>query len=132
MSMSEETTGGRQCMSCWGTGEVASDFGPVDCPDCGGSGQLPSKSVLIEWRARDIERLRGSANDAVAADVRFLVAELRSARSALNEIIALAHDVADGDQIASRIRFVANRALGTYEIVPEDALLARREAAGLA
>jgi hypothetical protein len=88
--------------------------------------------VLIDWRARDIERLRGSGSDAVAADVRWLVAELRSARGALNEIIALAHDVADGDQIAPRIRFVANRALGTYEIVEDEAVQARREAAGLA
>src|SRR5262245_24758083 len=129
--MSENTSSARKCMSCWGTGEVASDFGPVDCPDCGGSGQLPSKSVLIEWRARDIERLRAAADDAVAADIRWLVAELRSARGALNEIIALAHDVADSDQIATRIRFVANRALGTYEIVQDEAGQARREASGL-
>ena len=50
---------------------------------------------------------------------RWLLAELRNARRALNEIIALAHDVDDEDRIAQRIRFVANRALGTYEIVTE-------------
>lgn len=125
--MNEHQSEERKCMSCWGSGEIASDYGPADCPDCGGSGLLPSKSVLVEWRARDIERVRGSGDDPVAADVRWLVAELRSARSALNEIIALAHDVSDGDQIAQRIRFVANRALGTYEIVNEPAQRAARD-----
>jgi len=106
-------------MSCWGTGEFVSEYGPADCPDCGGSGTLPSKSVLIEWRSRDIERAHAGADDAVGADVRWLAAELRNARRALNEIIALAHDLDDGDSIARRIRFIANRALGTYEPVEE-------------
>jgi hypothetical protein len=44
-----------------------------------------------------------------------MLTELRQARAALTEIIALAHDVDDSDAIAQRIRFVANRALGLYE-----------------
>jgi hypothetical protein len=106
-------------MTCYGTGEAATSAGPADCPDCGGSGILPSRGVLIEWRARDIERAHAKSDDEAAVHVRWLLAELRSARRALNEIIALAHDVDDRDRIARRIRFVANRALGTYEIVDE-------------
>lgn len=98
-----------------GSGEAASEFGPVDCADCGGAGFLPSKAVLIDWRSRDIEQ--ALANDTVdPADVRFLLAQLRSARSALTEIIALAHDAQDPDAIAQRIRFAANKALGLYEV----------------
>jgi len=108
-------------MTCYGTGEAATNVGPADCPDCGGSGSLPSRGVLIEWRARDVERAHARGDDETAAHVRWLVAELRNARRALNEIIALAHDVDDQDRIAQRIRFVANRALGTYEIVSEPA-----------
>lgn len=105
-----------QCSSCGGTGEAPTDYGSVDCPDCGGSGTLPSRSVLVDWRARDIERAiaRGQMPD--GADATWLVEEVRRARAALTEIVALAHDVSDEDSIANRIRFVANRALGLYEI----------------
>jgi len=51
--------------------------------------------------------------------VRWLLAELRTARSALTEIIALAHDSEDRDGIALKIRFLANRALGLYEVKAE-------------
>lgn len=110
---------GPTCMTCYGTGESASGAGPSDCPDCGGSGVLPSRGVLVEWRARDVERATAKGDDEIATHVRWLLAELRNARRALTEIIALAHDVEDRDRIAQRIRFVANRALGTYEIVDE-------------
>lgn len=107
-----------RCASCHGTGEAASDFGVVDCPDCGGAGYLPSRSVLVEWRARDIERAVGRGGSAGAADVRWLIAELRNARAALTDIIALAHDAQDPDSIALKIRFIANRALGVYAVIP--------------
>jgi len=110
---------GPTCMTCYGTGEAGSGAGPTDCPDCGGSGVLPSRGVLVEWRARDVERAHATGDDETAVHVRWLLAELRNARRALNEIIALAHDVEDRDRIAQRIRFVANWALGTYEIVDE-------------
>ena len=106
-------------MTCFGTGEAATNTGPSDCPDCGGSGVLPSRGVLVEWRARDVERAYAKGDDESAMHVRWLLAELRNARRALNEIIALAHDVDDKDRIAQRIRFVANRALGTYELMTE-------------
>jgi len=107
-----------RCSSCFGTGEAPSDYGIVDCPDCGGSGYLPTKNVLVEWRARDIERAVERGRAAEPADIRWLLAELRAARAALTEIIALAHDAQDPDAIALRIRFAANRALGVYEVAP--------------
>jgi hypothetical protein len=108
-----------QCMSCQGTGEAPTDFGVVDCPDCGGSGLLPTHDVLIEWRARDIERALGAGRPAQSKDVTWLIAELRAARMALTEIIALAHDAQDPDAIAQKIRFTANRALGLYSVAKE-------------
>jgi hypothetical protein len=106
-------------MSCQGTGETPTDFGVVDCPDCGGSGQLPTHGVLIEWRARDIERALVAGRTAQIKDVTWLIAELRVARMALTEIIALAHDAQDPDAIAQKIRFTANRALGIYSVAKE-------------
>ena len=94
---------------------MPTESGPVDCPDCGGAGFLPSPNVLIEWRARDIDRaLTAGWAQPDAADVRWLLAQLRIARTALTEIVALAHDVNDGDAIAMRIRVTAHRALGMH------------------
>lgn len=103
------------CVSCNGTGELPSDRGPMDCPDCGGGGYLPSRATLIEWRARDLDKTLSGNHELGVEDARWLLSELRSARGALNEIIALAHDIQDGDAIAMRIRFAANKALGLYE-----------------
>lgn len=103
-----------QCMSCHGTGDYPTENGVADCPDCGGSGTLPSRKVLSEWRMSDIERKYSRSHDAVSTDVNWLISELRNAHTALNQIIALAHDVSDQDSIALRIRFIANRALGLY------------------
>jgi hypothetical protein len=107
------------CSSCGGGGEVPTDFGPADCPDCGGAGYLPSRAVLVEWRARDIERAVSAGSEPTAVDVRWLLAELRAARHALTDVIALAHDIQDGESIAGRIRFTANRALGLYDVKTE-------------
>jgi hypothetical protein len=104
------------CVTCAGSGEFPTERGPVDCPDCGGTGELPSRATLVDWRARDIDRAVTSGRELRAEDARWLVSELRAARGALTEIIALAHDVNDPDAIGSRIRFVANRALGLYQI----------------
>ncbi len=105
-----------RCESCLGTGETPTDYGVVDCPDCGGSGVLPTRNVLVEWRVRDIERGLTHGRAVAAEDLRWLMAELRNARTALTEIIALAHDANDPDSIALKIRFAANRALGMYEV----------------
>lgn len=111
----------QRCEGCLGSGEWPTDFGPVDCPECGGSGILPSRNVLVDWRSRDIERAVGEGRSASTEDVSWLLAELRAARAALTEIIALAHDADDRDGISVRIRFAANRALGLYETRPTSA-----------
>jgi hypothetical protein len=106
------------CVSCSGTGEMPSEWGPVDCRDCGGTGYLPSRATLVEWRARDIEGTISAGRDVSPEDAHYLLIELRRARTALTEIISLAHDIHDSDAIAVRIRFAANGALGLYDLVP--------------
>jgi hypothetical protein len=96
---------------------VGSEVGPVACPDCGGAGALPSRNTLIEWRARDIERVHGKSEGPASADVRWLTAELHSARAALTEIVALAQEL-DDTALVVRLRFVANQALGLYAVEP--------------
>lgn len=108
-------------MSCSGTGEVATDYGPVDCPDCGGGGHLPSRAVLSEWRASDIGKAAAEGRPLEASDARWLLSELTTMRSALREVIAIAHDIRDDDQLALRIRMVASRAMGLYDVVPPEA-----------
>jgi hypothetical protein len=110
----------RKCLSCTGTGERPSDYGPVDCPDCGGSGILPSRSVHTDWRARDIERALTTGTLPQAQDVKWLLTELHKARRALTEIITLAHDVVGPDPISMQIRAVASDALGLYDQIPVD------------
>jgi hypothetical protein len=107
----------RQCNSCSGTGEVGTEVGVVDCPDCGGSGALPHPNVLVEWRTRDIEKARASGSDAAASDIRWLIAELRRARSALTDIAALAEDAGDSE-VVQRIRVTAGQALALFELTP--------------
>jgi hypothetical protein len=87
-------------------------LGPLECPDCGGTGALPPKNVLVEWRSRDIERALSSGVRIHPTDVRFLLTELQAARKALVEIVALAHDIDDKEGIGQRIRFTAQHSLG--------------------
>jgi len=108
-----------RCQSCHGTGEIGTEFGLASCPDCGGAGYLPSPHVLVEWRARDIERTHGTGTTAVARDVRFLLAELRRSRDALTEITALAQELDDSNPVAARLRFTASQALRLYEVTAE-------------
>jgi hypothetical protein len=114
--MDVETFG--KCSSCHGTGEVGSEVGPVGCPDCGGAGALPGRSTLIEWRARDIERLLTTSDTQAAVDARWLISELRRARAALTEVVSLAQDLED-NALTTRLRYVANDALGLYEVRAE-------------
>jgi hypothetical protein len=107
----------RLCNSCAGSGEVGTEAGLVDCPDCGGSGVLPHPSVLVEWRMRDIERARGAGNDDAASDIRWLIAELRRARTALTEIQSLAEDAGDSET-ARRLRVTAGQALELFDVHP--------------
>jgi hypothetical protein len=104
------------CMSCNGSGELPTDYGPRDCPDCGGSGRLPSRAVLTEWRCRDLQRRLHHEPALPQQDALWLLAELQAARTALNAVIALAHDIQDDSQVAFRIRMEASRAIGLYDI----------------
>lgn len=118
MTTSVEASDERQCQSCLGTGEVGTEVGPVDCPDCGGAGALPHPAVMVEWRVRDIERRYASRDESMTQDMRWLIAELRRARTALTEIAALAEDVGDGE-LGPRLLFIANRALELYPVEEE-------------
>jgi hypothetical protein len=71
--------------------------------------------VLVDWRSRDLERGIAAGRPVAAPDVTWLLAELRQARSALTEIVALAHDLEDSSSIALRIRIAASHALGLYD-----------------
>lgn len=94
---------------------MPTDYGPMDCPDCGGAGVLPPKTVLIEWRAGEIERQHGVAEDQLGQDVRWLVFELRRARAALTKLNALIEDMGE-DEGKQQMRFIANDALGLYAV----------------
>ena len=106
------------CETCNGTGDVPSRVGPAACPDCGGSGKLPAKAVLVDWRTSDIERALNAGITVHTQDVQFLLSEVRAARKALTEIVALAHDIEDPNQIGQRIRLTATKVLGLDDARP--------------
>jgi hypothetical protein len=108
-------------LTCYGSGETATEAGLGPCPDCGGTGLLPPRHVLVEWRMAAIEKRYASSESEAAADVAWLAFELRRARQALTKILALAQEEPLDTQ-AKQIRFTANEALGVYE--PEDATTA--------
>lgn len=120
MSGSQNSTKvrGESCGSCQGTGEMPTDFGIAECPDCGGVGQLPPRAVQTEWRARDIGAAALAGRHIEPADVKWLLAEFDGMRSALTEILALAQE-SEAEECLARIRFTANRALGLYPVKPD-------------
>jgi hypothetical protein len=88
------------------------------CPDCGGTGTLPPRDVLVEWRLRAVEKSYLQAQNEASTDVAWLAFELRRARDVLFKIMALAQDDAGSAEL-KRIRYLANDALGVYD--PKDA-----------
>jgi hypothetical protein len=96
--------------------------GPVQ--SSGGTGALPPRDVLVEWRLRAIEKSYSQAQSEASPDVAWLAFELRRARDALLKIMALAQDDA-GTVELKRIRFSANDALGVYEAKDATTLLAQ-------
>jgi hypothetical protein len=91
---------------------MGTEFGPMDCVDCGGSGKVPDRNVLADWRIRDIERAMSGGVRVAVADLQWLIRELRTARTALTGVVALAHDVPDDQGLGMRIRRTAQYALG--------------------
>lgn len=108
------------CMTCGGSGAVANEYGPADCLDCAGLGQLPSASVLRERRLRELERIHAGGAGEAASDVRFLIQEVRTAQHVLLQIMAAAMERSDADELGSKIRFLANRFLELYPVSSRD------------
>lgn len=117
-SLEPPESNGASCLTCYGRGETSTEMGLGACPDCGGTGSLPPRDVLVEWRLRAIEKSYLQAQNEASSDVAWLAFELRRARDALFKIMALAQDDAGAAEL-KRIRFLANDALGVYE--PKDA-----------
>lgn len=102
------------CSTCYGTGEIVTDQGSLVCPDCLGQGLPPARGGAMEWRLRDIERAHQGDAHGCAADVRWLIVELRRSREALVEILTRCQDAGDTEPIAA-IKYLANEVLGLYE-----------------
>lgn len=100
------------CEGCMGTGEYPSDYGVVDCPDCGGAGYVPSRKQVIERRLREVERAHDGGLKLKTADVKWLLGEFKRAREALQKVAALAHDAGHDPNVATQIEVVAETALG--------------------
>jgi len=107
------------CLTCYGQGETANEWGLAACPDCGGAGALPPRDVLTEWRLRAIEKAYLSSETEPARDVAWLAFELRRSRDALVQILALSQEGLEPDATAKRIRYLANDALGVYEPIEQ-------------
>jgi len=106
---------GQTCGNCYGEGHVPTDDGLVTCPECGGAGVLPAEDVIVEWRAGEIERLSGGGTDQAAQDIRWLLFQLRRARTALTKVLALSQEAPDEPSV-QEIRLIASETLGLYSI----------------
>jgi DnaJ-class molecular chaperone len=114
------------CQTCYGTGEIVTEHGAVDCPDCYGDGVSANRGNKMEWRLRELEKTYRS-NHASFADVMWLVHEVRKAREALVLILTRCQDADDGDDIARYARTRAMEALGLYERAMPGARAARED-----
>jgi hypothetical protein len=103
-----------RCVTCYGEGVFVREQGPINCPDCGGTGELPSAIVRTEWRLRDVERVHGQSGSEAAQDVRWLVSEVRRSHHALLQILSASQELADSDLVAQKIRYLANDVLALY------------------
>src|SRR5437899_1300248 len=68
-----------KCLTCYDSGELVTEFGPVVCPDCAGDPGAVSAWEQTERRLRDIEQRYAEKPD-IGAEVQWLVFELRGAR----------------------------------------------------
>jgi hypothetical protein len=104
---------GQKCHDCNGEGAIFRDFGPEACTSCFGLGELPPASVLCERRLRELESAYTKPGE-TGQDVRWLIGEVRRAHHALLQILAASQDLSSDDDLAKRIRFLANDVLGVY------------------
>lgn len=118
--MEPESKKANACLTCYGQGEVVSEYGSAACPDCGGAGTLPPQNVLSDWRISAIEKHYNGDPSQAAQDIGWLAFELRRTRHALMQILALAQDAAQESEAAKRIQFLANDALGVYRLQDND------------
>jgi len=107
------------CHTCFGTGEIVTEQGPVGCPDCYGDG-LAAGGSKLEWRLRDLERSYRRDSRGAASDIMWLVHELRQARSALVLIVTRCQDAGEDDEVALYARHQASQALGLYRATVTD------------
>ena len=104
----------KACATCYGTGEIVTEQGAVNCPDCFGEGRQLAGGAAVEWRLRELERVYAGEEREVHADVQWLLHEVRRAREALVRILTLCHDADEGDTLAREIKYQANEALQIY------------------
>jgi hypothetical protein len=102
------------CLTCYGAGETVSEDGPQTCTDCFGEGRALRQAAKLEWRLREIERAAASADREAAAELLWLVHEVRRGREALTRILARCQDAGDREPLAHDVTFEANEALGLY------------------
>jgi hypothetical protein len=103
-----------RCLTCHGTGENATEHGPLPCPDCFGDGTALDGGARFEWRLRELERVHRDARGDVASDVLWLVHELRTTREALLRVLSRCQDADASDAFASEVKLLVIAALGLY------------------
>jgi hypothetical protein len=106
---------GKECITCYGSGEVVTEQGGVACPDCYGEGRTRARDTNVEWRLRALERRYADGGGETAQDVQWLLHELRRSRESLVRILTLCHDADEGQGIIHDIKYQANEALGVYD-----------------
>lgn len=110
-----EGKGKQKCVTCFGTGELVTEAGATDCPDCAGQGVMPTRDVLTELRISELTRKYAKQGSEAADDIRWLTTEVGRARTSLRKIVALAMDGRDDDPVLAQVRGTAYDALGLYD-----------------
>jgi hypothetical protein len=99
-----------RCTPCYGTGEIVTEQGALACPDCFGDG----RGAKVEWRLRSLDKQYGAIEGELAADMRWLIHEVRRYREALVQILSRCQDADESDPLATDVKYQANEALGLY------------------
>lgn len=110
-----ESKGKQKCVTCFGTGEIVTEAGAADCPDCAGQGVMPTRDVLTDLRVSELSRKYSREGSEAADDIRWLLVEVSRARTSLRKVVALAMDGRDDDAVLAQVRGTAYDALGLYD-----------------